>query len=69
MTDQPLGLPQGSVRAILSIGVVVVVAAIGAFLIVQDSSSDLSKLVVGGLIAALGNVIGSYFGSRKTETE
>ncbi len=38
--------------------------ASAGFLLVQDSSSDLTKIVVGGWIAALGNVIGFYFGAR-----
>lgn len=61
---EPLGLPRGSVRSLMSLGVVVVAGAIAGFLLVQDTSSDLTKMVVGGWITALGNVIGFYFGSR-----
>ena len=60
--DEPLGLPQGSVRSLLSLGVVLGAFAIAAHLLVQDTSSNLTKVVVGGWIAALGNVIGFYFG-------
>jgi hypothetical protein len=40
--------------------------AIAGFLLAEDSSADLTKMVVGGWIAALGsgNVIGFYFGAR-----
>ncbi len=62
--DEPLGLPKGSVRSLMSLGVVVTAGAIAGFLLAQDSSSDLTKIVVGGWIAALGNVIGFYFGTR-----
>lgn len=62
--DEPLGLPRGSVRSLLSLGVVLGAFAIAAYLMVEDSSSDLTKVVVGGWIAALGNVIGFYFGVR-----
>ena len=62
--EEPLGLPRGSVRSLMSLGVVLTAAAIAGFLLVQDASSDLTKIVVGGWIAALGNVIGFYFGVR-----
>jgi len=62
--DTPLGLPPGSVRSLLSLGVVLGAFAIAGFLLVEDTSSDLTKVVVGGWIAALGNVIGFYFGVR-----
>lgn len=67
MTEEPLGLPRGSVRSLMSLGVVIVAGAIAGFLIVHDSSSDLTKMVVGGWVTALGNVIGFYFGSRSGE--
>ena len=62
--DRPLGLPRGSVRSLMSLGVVLAAGAIAGFLLVQDSSADLTKIVVGGWIAAMGNVIGFYFGAR-----
>ena len=62
--DRPLGLPRGSVRSLMSLGVVAAAGAIAGFLLVQDSSADLTKIVVGGWIAALGTVIGFYFGAR-----
>jgi hypothetical protein len=62
--DEPLGLPKGSVRSLLSLGVVLGAFAIAAYLLVEDASSDLTKVVIGGWIAALGNVIGFYFGVR-----
>ena len=64
MNQEPLGLPRGSVRSIMSLGVLLAGAAIAGFLLVQDSSSDLTKVVVGGWVAAFGNVIGFYFGVR-----
>lgn len=65
MSDHELpGAPQGGVRPFLSLGVLVTAAGIAAYLIVRDPSSDLTQLVIGGWIAALGNVIGFYFGSR-----
>jgi hypothetical protein len=57
-------LPRGSVRSLLSLGVVAGAFAIAAYLLVEDMSSDLTKVVVGGWIAALGDVIGFYFGVR-----
>mgnify|MGYP001588322925 CR=1 FL=1 len=67
LEDEPLGLPRGSVRSLMSLGVVVVAGGIAGFLLVDDASSDLAKMVVGGWITALGNVIGFYFGSRSGE--
>ena len=61
---EPLGLPRGSVRSLMSLGVVLAAGAIAGFLLAEDASSDLTKVVVGGWIAALGNVIGFYFGVR-----
>ena len=63
-SQEPLGLPRGSVRSLMSLGVVLAAGAIAGFLLAEDSSSDLTKVVVGGWIAALGNVIGFYFGVR-----
>ena len=53
-----------SVRSVVSLGVVAGAAVIAALLIAREPSSDLTKVVVGGWIAALGNVIGFYFGAR-----
>ena len=63
-SQEPLGLPRGSVRSLMSLGVVLAAGAIAGFLLVEDSSADLTNMVVGGWIAALGNVIGFYFGAR-----
>ena len=53
-----------AVRSVVSLGVVAAAAVIAALLIAREPSSDLTKVVVGGWIAALGNVIGFYFGTR-----
>lgn len=66
MTGEPLGLPRGSVRAVMSVAVVLVAGAIVALLLMREPSSDLTKMVVGGWATALGNVIGFYFGARST---
>jgi hypothetical protein len=65
--DEPLGLPKGSVRSVMSLAVVAAAGGIAGYLLVADASSDLTKVVVGGWIAALGNVIGFYFGARSVE--
>ena len=64
---EPLGLPRGSVRSLMSLGVLAVAAAIAGVLLVQEPGSDLTKVVTGGWVAALGNVIGFYFGVRSRE--
>ncbi|MCH7809100.1 MAG: hypothetical protein IH863_00795 [Chloroflexi bacterium] len=66
MTNEPLGLPRGSVRAVMSVAVVLIAGAIVALLLVREPSSDLTMMVVGGWATALGNVIGFYFGARST---
>jgi hypothetical protein len=38
--DEPLGMPKGSVRSLLSLGVVVGAFAIAAYLLAADTSSD-----------------------------
>ena len=63
-SEEPLGLPRGSVRSVMSLGVLVVAAGIAVTLLVQDPESDLTKVMIGGWVAALGNVIGFYFGVR-----
>ena len=62
--NEPLGLPTGSVRALMSLIVVLGAALVAAFLTVRDPDSDLTKILVGGWGTALGNVIGFYFGTR-----
>ncbi len=66
MTGEPLGLPRGSVRAVMSVAVVLVAGAIVPLLLMREPGSDLTKMVVGGWATALGNVIGFYFGARST---
>jgi len=66
-TEEPLGLPRGSVRSLVSLGVVLAAAGIAGFLLAHDTSSDLTKVVIGGWVAALGNVIGFYFGVRSAK--
>ena len=63
-SEEPLGLPRGSVRSVMSLGVLAVAAGIAVTLLVQDPESDLTKVMIGGWVAALGNVIGFYFGVR-----
>ena len=58
------GMPGGSVRSAMSIGVLAVAAGLAAVLLIREPGSDLTQMVIGGWIAALGNVIGFYFGSR-----
>lgn len=65
--QEPLGLPRGSVRALMSLVVVLAAAGLAAYLMVDDPQSDLTKTFIGGWTTALGNVIGFYFGSRSTE--
>lgn len=67
MNEEPLGLPKGSVRALMSVAVVVIAGAIAAALLMSEPESDMTKMVVGGWATALGNVIGFYFGTRATE--
>jgi hypothetical protein len=63
-SGEPLGLPRGSVRSVMSLCVLAVAAGIAVTLLVQDPDSDLTKVMIGGWVAALGNVIGFYFGVR-----
>lgn len=54
-------------RAIVSAAVVLGAAFIAALVVLNDPSSDLAKIAVGGWVTALGNVIGYYFGARAAE--
>jgi hypothetical protein len=54
-------------RAAVSATVVLGAALIAALVVLNDPSSDLAKIVVGGWVTALGNVIGYYFGARASE--
>lgn len=54
-------------RGLVSAAVVVGAAFIAGLVILDDPSSDLTKIVVGGWVTALGNVIGYYFGARSAE--
>jgi hypothetical protein len=66
MTNEPLDLPVGSVRALMSLVTLIGAAVVAAFLTIRDAPSDMTKILVGGLGTALGNVIGFYFGARST---
>jgi hypothetical protein len=67
MTREPLGLPKGSVRAVMSVAVVLTVGGLSAYLLATEPDSDLTKVMIGGWATALGNVIGFYFGARTGE--
>jgi len=67
MTDEPLGMPKGTVRAIMSLAVVLAACVVTGFLVASDPASDMTKMIVGGWATALGNVIGFYFGARGAE--
>ena len=54
-------------RLFVCVAVVLGAAVIAALVVLNDPSSDLTKIVVGGWITALGNVIGFYFGARSAE--
>jgi hypothetical protein len=54
-------------RGVVSAAVISGAAFIGALVILDDPSSDLTKIVVGGWVTALGNVIGYYFGAKSAE--
>lgn len=56
-----------NVRAVVSATVVAGAALIAALVVLDDPSSDLAKIAVGGWVTALGNVIGYYFGARSVE--
>src|SRR2546426_107947 len=53
-TDEPLGLPRGGVRSLLSLGVVIGAFAIAAYLLAADTGSDLTKVVIGGWTSRAG---------------
>lgn len=55
-------------RGIVSAAVVVGAAFIAGLVILEEPSSDLTKIVVGGWVTALGNVIGYYFGARSAKS-
>ncbi|KKL12583.1 hypothetical protein LCGC14_2534320 [marine sediment metagenome] len=63
--QQPLWMPKGSVRALLTIGLLLAVVAITGFLVVENSSSEASLLLLGILGGGLSGATGYYFASRK----
>ncbi len=67
MTNEPMGMPKGTVRAIMSLAVVLAACVVTGFLVANDPASDMTKMIVGGWATALGNVIGFYFGARGAE--
>jgi len=54
----------GLARSALSLGVLLVAGGLAGVLLFREPGSDVTQMVIGGWIAALGNVIGYYFGSR-----
>ena len=66
MSQFPLGLPEGSVRALISLAVVLFAGGLTVFLIVDDAGADIAKVMGGGMIASLATVITAYFGSRQS---
>lgn len=62
LTNEPLGLPRGSVRAILAI---ILVGGFIAYTLINGTAND----VFMALSATVSVVIGYYFGSRSSETK
>ena len=62
-TSEPLGLPRGSVRAILALLTVGVTMGVNAVLVLNGGTVDAGFLGVGTL------VLGYYFGTRQSVTE
>lgn len=60
MTNEPLGLPEGSVRAILAL-VIVVATVVAMFLGKTGAAGPLSSVA--------GAVIGFYFGNRTANSK
>ena len=63
----PLGLPKGSIRAIIALGVVGTTPALSAVAVIRQEG-ELAP-VLGALYALCGNVIPSYFQTRKEAGE
>ena len=62
--NEPLGLPKGSVRSILALGQVLLMAGVTAFALVQDAASELTMMVVGADIATVSSIATYYFVER-----
>jgi hypothetical protein len=58
------GLPAGSIRALLALGLVVVFVAVAAEVMHDPNAGDLTKQVLTISATALATVIGFYFGSN-----
>lgn len=61
--NEPLGLPRGSVRAILALVLVVSVIAFNAIAMLTGTQPDQATIGLAGM------VVGYYFGKRDTEPE
>lgn len=59
--NEPLGLPRGSVRAMLALIVTL------AMIVLAAVKTDINQILAGGISGAFGTIIGLYFGERKGE--
>jgi hypothetical protein len=64
----PLFLPEGSVRSLIALTLVGVLAYLAVYTVMNGIES-VNNIVVGALIGAVGFVVKDYFEARKTNGE
>lgn len=68
-TKKPLGMPVGSVRAIITIIVVVAVLMYEGMILYQTITTGQSAEIPAFVLGLVGTVIGYYFGVRSQDIE
>lgn len=68
-TKKPLGMPVGSVRAIITIIVVVAALMFEGMILYQTITTGQSAEIPAFVLGLVGTVVGYYFGVRSQDTE
>lgn len=63
--EKPLWMPEGSVRSLLALGLVGGVIVLAVYLVIEHVSEDITQMVIGGLVAAMGSAVTHYFNVRQ----
>ncbi|MHC4592894.1 MAG: hypothetical protein ACYS8L_09400 [Planctomycetota bacterium] len=66
---KPLWMPEGSVRSLIALIVVISLSGFTAFMLAEHPEAEITKLFVGGWLLLSGGIVTHYFNVRQNGGE